>query len=121
MIGNGFGYSSDVESSIEAFFTSPVGTRINIGINVALDTETDFDFLYLSVKSSGGVEDFLLRSKGIDDHQEVQWDLWKGMSVNGIFSFTTRSEKFSVSLKFTSDDATGFTGVTIRSFTVSAA
>ncbi|KAH6576430.1 hypothetical protein BASA60_004541 [Batrachochytrium salamandrivorans] len=56
----------------------PVGTRINIGINVVLDTETDFDFLYLSVKSSGGVEDFLLRSKSLDDTKTVQWDLWKG-------------------------------------------
>ncbi|KAH9267252.1 hypothetical protein BASA84_000733, partial [Batrachochytrium salamandrivorans] len=122
MIGNGFGYTKNIESSIEAFFTSPVGTRINIGINVVLDTETDFDFLYLSVKSSGGVEDFLLRSKGIDDTtKKFNGISGRGMSVNGIFSFTTRSEKFSVSLKFTSDDATGFTGVTIRSFTVSAA
>ncbi|KAH6576354.1 hypothetical protein BASA60_004554 [Batrachochytrium salamandrivorans] len=51
---------------IEAFFTAPVGTKINIGLDVALDTDPGFDFLYLSVKSSGGVEDFLTRSKSLD-------------------------------------------------------
>ncbi|KAH6576584.1 hypothetical protein BASA60_004459 [Batrachochytrium salamandrivorans] len=66
VIGNGVKYVSDVDSSLEAFFTAPVGTEINIGLDVDLDTELDFDFLYLSVKSSGGVEDFLTRSKSRD-------------------------------------------------------
>ncbi|KAH6578675.1 hypothetical protein BASA61_000140 [Batrachochytrium salamandrivorans] len=52
MIGNGVKYVKDVDSSIEAFFTAPVGTKINIGLDVALDTEPGCDFLYLSVKSS---------------------------------------------------------------------
>ncbi|KAH9263288.1 hypothetical protein BASA83_013343 [Batrachochytrium salamandrivorans] len=63
MIGKGFRYASNVDSSLDAFFTAPVGTEINIGLNVDLDTELGCDFLYLSVKSSGGIEDFLIRSK----------------------------------------------------------
>ncbi|KAH9265028.1 hypothetical protein BASA83_011452 [Batrachochytrium salamandrivorans] len=51
---------------LRLFFTAPIGTKINIGLNVALDTEPGCDFLYLSVKSSGGVEDFLIRSKSHD-------------------------------------------------------
>ncbi|KAH6596588.1 hypothetical protein BASA50_005026 [Batrachochytrium salamandrivorans] len=67
MIGNGVKYANNVESSLEAFFTSPVGTKVNVGLDVALDTEPEFDFLYLSVKSSGDVEDFLINSKGVND------------------------------------------------------
>ncbi|KAH6577697.1 hypothetical protein BASA60_003894 [Batrachochytrium salamandrivorans] len=63
MIGNGVRYVENVRSSIEAFFIAPVGTRINIGIDAALDSEPGRDFLYLSVKGSDGIEDFLLRSK----------------------------------------------------------
>ncbi|KAH9276722.1 hypothetical protein BASA83_000856 [Batrachochytrium salamandrivorans] len=121
MIGNGVKYANNVDSSLEAFFTASIGTRINIGLDVALDTETDYDFLYLSVKSSGGVEDFLLSSKSLDGTKTFNGVSGWNMIVKGIFPFTTKSEKFSVALKFTSDDATGFTGVTIRSFTVSAA
>ncbi|KAH9244705.1 hypothetical protein BASA81_017867 [Batrachochytrium salamandrivorans] len=66
MIGNGIKYASNGRSSIEAFFIAPIDTEVNIGLDIALDTETDCDFLYLSVKSRGGVEDFLLRSKNRD-------------------------------------------------------
>ncbi|KAH6578483.1 hypothetical protein BASA61_000241 [Batrachochytrium salamandrivorans] len=96
---------TNIDSSIEAFFTAPVGTEINIGLNVDFDTEPDCDFLYLSVKSSDGVEDFLLSSKSRDGTQDVQWDLWRNMLVEGTIPFTTKSEKFSVSLKFTSDNS----------------
>ncbi|KAH6590558.1 hypothetical protein BASA50_009277 [Batrachochytrium salamandrivorans] len=60
MIGNGVQYVGGIDSSIEAFFAAPIGTKINVGIDVDLDTEPGCDFLYLSVKSNGGVEDFLL-------------------------------------------------------------
>ncbi|KAH6565462.1 hypothetical protein BASA60_009897 [Batrachochytrium salamandrivorans] len=43
------------------------------------------------------------------------------MIVRGTVSFTTKSETFSVSLRFTSDEATAFAGATINSLTVSAA
>ncbi|KAH6585926.1 hypothetical protein BASA50_000870 [Batrachochytrium salamandrivorans] len=121
MIGNGFEYASDVDSSLEAFFTAPVGTQINIGLNVALDTDPEFDFLYLSVKSSGGVEDFLTRSKSLDGKKTFNGISGRDMLFEETFSFTTKSEKFSVSLRFTSDEATELTGATINSFTVSAA
>ncbi|KAH9257451.1 hypothetical protein BASA81_004377 [Batrachochytrium salamandrivorans] len=65
--------------------------------------------LYLSVKSSGGVEDFLLSSKSLDGTKTFNGVSGWNMIVKGIFPFTTKSEKFSVALKFTSDDATGFT------------
>ncbi|KAH9264062.1 hypothetical protein BASA83_012497 [Batrachochytrium salamandrivorans] len=83
------------------FFTSPVGTKVNVGLDVALDTEPEFDFLYLSVKSSGDVEDFLINSKGVNDITKTFDGVSGGnMTVKGIFPFTTKSEKFSVALKF---------------------
>ncbi|KAH6601569.1 hypothetical protein BASA50_001517 [Batrachochytrium salamandrivorans] len=122
MIGNGVKYAKNVESSLEAFFTSPVGTKVNVGLDVALDTEPEFDFLYLSVKSSGDVEDFLINSRGVNDTTK-KFDGVSGgnMTVKGVFPFTTKSKKFSVALKFVSDEGLEFSGATIRSFTVSAA
>ncbi|KAH9244864.1 hypothetical protein BASA81_017696 [Batrachochytrium salamandrivorans] len=121
MIGNGIKYVKDVDSSIEAFFTAPVGTKINIGIDVTLDSEPDCDFLHLSVKSSDGVEDFLLSSKSHDGTKTFDGISGRKKSVRKIIPFTTKSKRFSVSLRFTSDKATEFTGATIRSFTVFAA
>ncbi|KAH9272648.1 hypothetical protein BASA83_005154 [Batrachochytrium salamandrivorans] len=121
VIGNGVKYASDVDSSLEAFFTAPVGTEINIGLDVDLDTELDFDFLYLSVKSSGGVEDFLTRSKSRDGTKAFYGISGRSMMVKETFPFTTKSEQFSVSLRFISDEATEFIGSTINSFTVSVA
>ncbi|KAH6566020.1 hypothetical protein BASA50_005262 [Batrachochytrium salamandrivorans] len=121
MIGNGIKYVKNIESSIEAFFTASVGTKINIGINVALDSEPGCDFLYLSVKSSGGIEDFLILSKSLDGIKTLNGVSGRNMIVKGTVSFTTKFKKFSVSLKFTSDKTTEFTGATIKSFTVSAA
>ncbi|KAH6600496.1 hypothetical protein BASA50_002241 [Batrachochytrium salamandrivorans] len=121
MIGNGVKYVSKIDSSIEAFFTAPIGTEINIGIDVTLDTEHGFDFLYLSVKSSGGIEDFLLSSKSRDGTKTFNGVSGRNMVVKGTGLFITKSEKFSVSLKFTSNWFIEFTGATINSFTVSAA
>ncbi|KAH6597521.1 hypothetical protein BASA50_004438 [Batrachochytrium salamandrivorans] len=121
VIGNGVKYVGNVDSSLDAFFTAPVGTNINISIDVALDSEPDFDFLYLSVKSSGGVEDFLLSSKSPDGAKTFNGVSGGNMTVNGTFPFTTKSQQFSVSIKFTSDGASEFTGAAIRSLTVSAA
>ncbi|KAH9248990.1 hypothetical protein BASA81_013334 [Batrachochytrium salamandrivorans] len=122
MIGNGVRYVENVRSSIEAFFIAPVGTRINIGIDAALDSEPGRDFLYLSVKGSDGIEDFLLRSKSRYSKRMFNGISGENMIVKETFPFTTTSEKFSVSLKFVSDEITvEFAGVTINSFTVSAA
>ncbi|KAH6584619.1 hypothetical protein BASA61_007365, partial [Batrachochytrium salamandrivorans] len=121
MIGNGIGYVSRIDSSIEAFFTAPIGTKINIGLNVAFDTVPGCDFLYLSVKSSGGVEDFLIRSKSRNGKKTFNGISGRKKIVRGTVPFTTKSKKFSVSLKFTSDKATEFTGATIKLFTVSVA
>ncbi|KAH9248625.1 hypothetical protein BASA81_013695 [Batrachochytrium salamandrivorans] len=95
--------------------------NINIGLNVDLDTEFDSDFLYLSVKSSGGVEDFLISSESRYDTKTFNGISGREMLFEGTFPFTTKSKKFSVALKFTSNDIFEFTGVTINSFTVSAA
>ncbi|KAH9276118.1 hypothetical protein BASA83_001391 [Batrachochytrium salamandrivorans] len=122
MIGNGVKYANNVESSLEAFFTSPVGTKVNVGLDVALDTEPEFDFLYLSVKSSDGVEDFLINSESVRGiTKTLNGVSGRNMAVKGIFPFTTKSEKFSVALKFVSDRAVEFSGATINSFTVAAA
>ncbi|KAH9250709.1 hypothetical protein BASA81_011492 [Batrachochytrium salamandrivorans] len=121
MIGDGVKYVGGIDSSIEAFFTAPIGTKINIGIDVTLDSEPDCDFLYLSVKSSGGVEDFLLSSKSLDGKKTFNGISGRKKIVKGTAPFTTKSKRFSVSLRFTSDVATAFTGATINSLTVSAA
>ncbi|KAH6601490.1 hypothetical protein BASA61_001939 [Batrachochytrium salamandrivorans] len=121
MIGNGVKYVSKIDSSIEAFFTASVGTKINIGIDADLDTEPGCDFLYLSVKSSGGVEDFLLSSKSRDGTNTFNGISERKKIVRETIPFTTKSEKFSVSLRFTSDELFEFAGATINSFTVSAA
>ncbi|KAH6595986.1 hypothetical protein BASA50_005459 [Batrachochytrium salamandrivorans] len=94
MIGNGVKYASNVDSSIEAFFTAPIGTKINIGIDVALDTKPDCDFLYLSIKSSGGIEDFPLRSKSLDGTKTFNGISGRGITVKGTAPFTTKSESF---------------------------
>ncbi|KAH9275640.1 hypothetical protein BASA83_001929 [Batrachochytrium salamandrivorans] len=118
VIGNGVKYVGSVNSSLEAFFTAPVGTKINVGINVALDSEPEGDFLFLSVKSSGDVEDFLLSSKGVNDTTKTFNGVsGRNMAVNGTFPFTTKSQQFSVSIKFTSDEFMEFTGAAIRSLT----
>ncbi|KAH6566445.1 hypothetical protein BASA62_006696 [Batrachochytrium salamandrivorans] len=121
MIGDGVQYVGGIDSSIEAFFAAPIGTRIDIGIDVDLDTEPGCDFLYLSVKSSDGVEIPLIRSNSRDGTKTFSGVSGRNMIVRGTVSFTTKSETFSVSLRFTSDEATAFAGATINSLTVSAA
>ncbi|KAH9272087.1 hypothetical protein BASA83_005676 [Batrachochytrium salamandrivorans] len=56
MIGNGIKYVKNIESSIEAFFTASVGTKINIGINVALDSEPGLVMgkVYYGIELVGG-------------------------------------------------------------------
>ncbi|KAH6592627.1 hypothetical protein BASA50_007915 [Batrachochytrium salamandrivorans] len=121
MIGNGIKYAKNIDSFLEAFFTSPVGTKINIGLNAVFDTVPGCDFLYLSVKSSGGVEDFLIRSKSHDGKKTFNGISGREKIVRKTIPFTTKSKRFSVSLRFTSDKAVELTGATINSFTVSAA
>ncbi|KAH6600893.1 hypothetical protein BASA50_002000 [Batrachochytrium salamandrivorans] len=120
MIGNGVKYVGGIDSSIEAFFIAPIGTKVNIGLDVVFDTESGCDFLYLSVKSSGDVEDFFLSSRSLDGTKTFNGISGENMIIKGTVPFTTKSEKFSVSLKFTSDESIEFTGATINSFTVSA-
>ncbi|KAH9275038.1 hypothetical protein BASA83_002752 [Batrachochytrium salamandrivorans] len=121
VIGNGGKYVNSIDSFTEAFFTAPIGTNINIGLDVTLDTELGFDFLYLSVKSSGNAENFLLSSKSRDGTKTFNGISGRGMTVKGTFFFTTKSRKFFVSLMFTSDEGLGFIGATINTFTISAA
>ncbi|KAH9268312.1 hypothetical protein BASA83_009474 [Batrachochytrium salamandrivorans] len=65
----------------------------------------DFDFFHLSVKSSDGVEDFLLRSKS-----RYGTNMLNGVSgmegvVKGTAPFTPTSEMFFCFSQFTSDEA----------------
>ncbi|KAH6567749.1 hypothetical protein BASA60_008910 [Batrachochytrium salamandrivorans] len=120
MIGDGVRYIGNIDSSIDAFFTAPVGTEINIGIDVILDTVPGRDFLYLSVKSSDGVDDFLIQSKSLDGIKTFNGVSGRKKIVRATVPFITKSERFSVSLRFTSKWATAFAGATINSFTVSA-
>ncbi|KAH9273227.1 hypothetical protein BASA83_004516 [Batrachochytrium salamandrivorans] len=72
-------------------------------------------------RGSGGVEDFLLRSKSRDGTKTFDGISGRKRSVRKIIPFTTKSKRFSVSLRFTSDEVVEFAGATINSFTVSAA
>ncbi|KAH9268105.1 hypothetical protein BASA83_009495 [Batrachochytrium salamandrivorans] len=121
MIGTGVKCVGGIESSIEAFFTATVGTKINIRLNVALDSVPDCDFLYLLVKSSGGVEDFLLSSKSLDGTKTFNGISGRKKTIRKIIPFTTKSKRFSVSLGFISNGSMEFISATINSFTVSAA
>ncbi|KAH6597459.1 hypothetical protein BASA50_004376 [Batrachochytrium salamandrivorans] len=94
MIGKGVQYVKNVDSSIEAFFTASVGTKINIGLNVDLDTVPVCDFLHLSVKSSDGVEDFLIISKSLDGTKTFNGVSGRNIPIKGTVSFTTKSKKF---------------------------
>ncbi|KAH6581252.1 hypothetical protein BASA60_002529 [Batrachochytrium salamandrivorans] len=114
MIGNGIKYAKNIDSFLEAFFTAPVGTKINIGLNAVFDTVPGCDFLYLSVKSSGGVEDFLIRSKSHDGKKTFNGISGREKIVRKTIPFTTKSKRFSVSLRFTSDKAVELTGATIK-------
>ncbi|KAH9265248.1 hypothetical protein BASA83_011249 [Batrachochytrium salamandrivorans] len=98
-----------------AFFTAPVGTKINSGIDVTLDSEPGRDFLYLSAKSSGGVEDFLIRSKSLDGKKMLNGSSLEGKGVSRELFPSPQVRRFSVSLKFTSKWATAFAGATINS------
>ncbi|KAH6593546.1 hypothetical protein BASA50_007260 [Batrachochytrium salamandrivorans] len=121
MIGNGIQYAKNIDSSIEAFFSAPIGTKINIGIDVTLDSALGHDFLYLSVKSSDSVDDLITSPKSRYTNEMRNGISGWSMVVKGTFPFTTKSEQFSVALRFTSDGIVEFTGATIKLFTVSAA
>ncbi|KAH6575892.1 hypothetical protein BASA60_004766 [Batrachochytrium salamandrivorans] len=121
MIGNGIQYAKNIDSSIEAFFSAPIGTKINIGIDVTLDSALGHDFLYLSVKSSDSVDDLITSPKSRYTTEMRNGISGWSMVVKETFPFITKSEQFSVALRFTSDGIVEFTGATIKLFTVSAA
>ncbi|KAH6596221.1 hypothetical protein BASA50_005263 [Batrachochytrium salamandrivorans] len=99
MIGNGVQYANNIDSSIDAFFTALIGTKINIGIDVALDSEPGCDFLYLSVKSRGGIEDFLILSQSRDGTKTFNGVSGRNMIIKGTVPFTTKSEMNSFAFR----------------------
>ncbi|KAJ8325868.1 hypothetical protein QVD99_004037 [Batrachochytrium dendrobatidis] len=120
IIGNGIKYADNVDSSIEAFFTAPVGTHINIDLDLNLNSEPDYDFIYLTVNSMDGAKDFLLSSIGTDNKTVFNGVSGLNTTVKGVFPYVTKNEQFSVSLQFTSDGAVEFSGATINSFKINA-
>ncbi|KAH6577709.1 hypothetical protein BASA60_003906 [Batrachochytrium salamandrivorans] len=117
IIGNGIKYIDNADTTIEAFLTAPVGTRINVNLNLALDSERDYDFVYLNIRSDKGVEDFLLSSKGLDNTTTFPGESGN-KTVNGVFPFTTKSTEFSVALRFTSDGGSTLSGATVNTLSV---
>ncbi|KAH6577004.1 hypothetical protein BASA60_004290 [Batrachochytrium salamandrivorans] len=84
IVGDGIEYINNADTTIEAFLTAPVGTRIKVNLDLALDSEGDFDFVYLNIRSDKGVEDFLLYTEHPDGNgtfpgesgtQDCQWRL----------------------------------------------
>ncbi|KAH9268100.1 hypothetical protein BASA83_009489 [Batrachochytrium salamandrivorans] len=61
-IGNGKSYALHVNSTLEAFFTAPIGTNITISLDMDIDIESNFDLLYLNVRNSANSQDPLITS-----------------------------------------------------------
>ncbi|KAH6584471.1 hypothetical protein BASA60_000957 [Batrachochytrium salamandrivorans] len=118
VVGDGVSYKAGLESSIESFFTLPVGSNITISIDVKLESTRENDMLYLSVKSDGGVETQLLQSQSIYFLVTVD-GLSGNVSVSKSIPYTTLSQEFSVSLMFSSN-AGGYAGPVLNALSVQA-
>ncbi|KAH6594229.1 hypothetical protein BASA50_006819 [Batrachochytrium salamandrivorans] len=118
VVGDGVSYKAGLESSIESFFTLPVGSNITISIDVKLESTRENDMLYLSVKSDGGVEAELLQSQSIFFLVTVD-GLSGNVSVSKSIPYTTLSQEFSVSLMFSSN-AGGYAGPVLNALSVQA-
>ncbi|KAH9253417.1 hypothetical protein BASA81_008614 [Batrachochytrium salamandrivorans] len=116
VVGDGVSYKAGLESSIELFFTLPVGSNITISIDAKLESTRENDMLYLSVKSDGGVETQLLRSPSIYAFGLID-GLSGNVSVPQSVSYTTLSQEFSVSLMFSSN-AGGYAGPVLNALSV---
>ncbi|KAH6583295.1 hypothetical protein BASA61_008077 [Batrachochytrium salamandrivorans] len=118
IVGDGIEYINNADTTIEAFLTAPVGTRIKVNLDLALDSEGDFDFVYLNIRSDKGVEDFLLYTEHPDGNGTFPGESGNNKTVNGVFPFTTKSTEFSVALRFTSDNGAAFSGATVNTLSV---
>ncbi|KAH6571612.1 hypothetical protein BASA60_007084 [Batrachochytrium salamandrivorans] len=116
VVGDGVSYKAGLESSIESFFTLPVGSNITISIDVKLESTRENDMLYLSVKSDGGVETQLLQSQSIYAFGLID-GLSGNVSVSKTVPYTTLSQEFSVSLMFSSN-AGGYAGPVLNALSV---
>ncbi|KAJ1328819.1 hypothetical protein BSLG_009906 [Batrachochytrium salamandrivorans] len=118
VVGDGVSYKAGLESSIESFFTLPVGSNITISIDFKLESAHENDMLYLSVKGDGGVEAELLQSQSIFFLVTVD-GLSGNVSVSKSIPYTTLSQEFSVSLMFSSN-AGGYAGPVLNALSVQA-
>ncbi|EGF76336.1 expressed protein [Batrachochytrium dendrobatidis JAM81] len=121
IIGNGIRYVENVDSAIDVFFTATAGEKLVVKLDVNLDSEPDFDFLYLDVKGSDGKVTPLLSSKSSDQKTVFPGVSGNNVTVTGSFPFTAPSKEFSIALRFTSDGGVDFSGATINQFRVERA
>ncbi|KAH6568543.1 hypothetical protein BASA62_005393 [Batrachochytrium salamandrivorans] len=119
VIGNGTKYVENVNTGMEFFCTAPAGTKISIKLDAALDSEPEYDFLGLNIKSSNGTEDNMLTSSNRIGSRQYKGVSGRNTVVKGTYSYTTLTENFSIILKFTSDSMNGFSGSTINSMSFS--
>ncbi|KAH6575868.1 hypothetical protein BASA60_004807 [Batrachochytrium salamandrivorans] len=108
--------------STTGFTFTGTSDSINIGLNVDFDSDARFVISSTCLSRAATV----LKTFSSAPRAVMTPKTFNGISggtclSKGTFPFTTKSEKFSVSLKFTSDQLFEFTGATINSFTVSAA
>ncbi|KAJ1342437.1 hypothetical protein BSLG_002982 [Batrachochytrium salamandrivorans] len=116
VVGDGVSYKAGLESSIESFFTLPVGSNITISIDFKLESAHENDMLYLLLKAM--VEAELLQSQSIFFLVTVD-GLSGNVSVSKSIPYTTLSQEFSVSLMFSSN-AGGYAGPVLNALSVQA-
>ncbi|KAH9262123.1 hypothetical protein BASA82_000824 [Batrachochytrium salamandrivorans] len=92
VVGDGVSYKAGMETSIESFFTLPVGSNITISIDAKLESTRENDMLYLSVKGDGGVETQLLQSQSIYSSELID-GLSGNVSVSKSIPYTTLSQR----------------------------
>ncbi|KAL5036567.1 hypothetical protein RTP6_004129 [Batrachochytrium dendrobatidis] len=108
-----------VDTTLESFFVSPVGSNVTVAIHANVDCTPAHDFVYIKVRHANGlIEPFFTstfdpstRSVGISGRNKT---------VDEAFTFTAITDSFSVMLQFVSN-AGSLSNVIVHSMAVSTA
>ncbi|KAL2912166.1 hypothetical protein HK105_208368 [Polyrhizophydium stewartii] len=104
-VGDGKQYKDNTDTTIESFFTAPVGTKLSIIVDAIFDTEANFDYFKVIITDAAGNSTPLINISG------------SGKAVKAVAA-SVPTTQFSIKVVFTSDGGVDQTGVMINSFTV---
>nr|KAJ3416727.1 hypothetical protein HK105_001188 [Polyrhizophydium stewartii] len=116
--GDGTSYKENTDSSIEMFFTAPPNVSLSVTANMYIDTEPGYDFVYLTTKYSDGATIDSLKHNTTSG-KVLPGFADKNRTIVGTISIPTRTGKFSVIVRATSDEAVVFSGVKVNALTIS--